>query len=115
MEITVGMDLIDKLKWKLGEVLTDMDKRNEARYDEVISMAFAEDVSDYDQERLMDKARKIRLRHGTNSDMFVEAAGYALGMTHRLIGKEKDGWYKYFYGTRLYLIIIKDWLSQPLI
>ena len=100
------------LKWKLGEFLTNLDKRNEAKYDRILKRSFDKNLSEQKQLQLGDKAGRVRLRNGHNSSMFIEASGYALGMTQDMTGFEKDAWYKYYYGIKLYSIIIKDFLEQ---
>lgn len=109
------ISLTTYFKWRLGEFLTNLDKRNEARYDRIMAESFDENLPEHKQLALADKAGRIRLRNGFNSNMFIEASGYALGMTQDMTGYEKDAWYKYYYGTKLYSIIIKDWLEQDLL
>jgi hypothetical protein len=113
MDDTMEISLTTYLKWKLGDFLSNMDKRNEARYDKVMAKSFDEKLSEEVQMKLANKAERIRTRGSDNSNMFIEASGYALGMTQDMTGYTKEAWYKYYYGTKLYSIIIMDWLSRP--
>jgi hypothetical protein len=75
--------------------------------------SFDENLSEKAQMKMAEKAERIRTRGSDNSDMFIEASGYALGMTQSMTGYAKKAWYRYYYGTKLYSIIIQNWLSRP--
>ena len=115
MEKIMELDLITWLKWKLGGILYGMNKRNLARFDHLLLLSFNKELSEKDQVKLENKAFRIRTRKGCDPLIFITATGYAEGMiiACKIIEEEKNAWFEYFYSTKLYSLIIKDWLDRP--
>ena len=96
---------MDQVKLWIGKQLYQHEEKIRVKSDELL----------YDGK--VDEAVELKTR-GLGPEVFTECAGWAEAvMVHSSLDSESDlyqAWWKYYYYTKFYGLIVKNWLLRPL-